>query len=913
MQNNNINMTYHNLSERLKRDLKSNFNHNGNLVCENNIIYLEFYYVKKSIELYKDSIEVVEVAKKLCEVNGIEANTNNLKRLTCLIKRKFDFYQIDLFALTKRYITISIYKDILNGNEDFKRKESITMSELLDKINSLFCCVEYDSNHILFKMIKEHNIEVFDTDYKYNFIGFNQLRLPKDSVEKLIELFREYVKAHIHLINISFEELSLLKESNFNEIYRELNEDDIKVIRGVYKAFTNKPKQLKRAFEDTNIKVIHLYTWRRMTYVSKKEIDEFVNSKRNYIHAHKYLSEHGCTQLVGSVAKNNGIHFEMFNNTYYATKSELDKYLKQFKYNLEYINAESLYDRVNLKIINLPHKREKDFPKVKELILDFTKQINSNSKVTLNAYTPAIYDIYNIILDNIKFDLIKENKTYNNELFERIIKMIGYNSKLMLISFINYLKEKKKFDLNGFINTRENKKIKPYKAENFINLLSYLLEIIYDENKFKKLYRNWNLSSTFLYVFLHFSLAWRRNDILTQIPIIDLKLIDLEIDNGESFIRWLEEGNKLSFEDCKYICKLVEERTNRLREKANKNKVQLRCIICDVLIEPIAILLTINEANRQIHTNKYKNLQKYEKCMNIKYTVPTKIQEQFTKYFDIDIEEILEGTFDNRRMNKGFLTLVVEKAEELNLFGYYITQLLRGHKFDRKKLSETTKIYLEKNTDINSVMAFSAGTMGSVNYLLNQLVDENFDKKNIEEKLLAMDETNLTPYAIEKNIKIISNKLSTLQLELKEYFTNNGDKKILLEDLLYGQSFYGIEERTKCLLKITRKENCITRIAPIDRRDDKLVKNKCPLNRRSCIGCDYVISLRYFIYVFEEKFKQILTKYEKAKSELDKEIITKSITNHYIPLLKDLTVLLEKEEVSKVIDINRYNQLKECN
>lgn len=908
-------MTYHNLSAKLKRDFKKNFTHNGNLVCrDNNIcnLYLDFNYVKESVELYLNSIDITNLAKKLIEINKTDVNSNNMKRISSVICTRFNFYKIELFDCSKNYISISDYNEILNKSEDFRRKECITQSELIDKMNSLYCGVEYSTHHLFSDMVKEYNLEVFYSNYKYNFISSRQVIYPKKTVEKLVELFTEYLRTHVYLMNITFEEYLSLTENEFNEIYKELKEEDIESIGETYKSLLISARKFRRAFEDTNIKVIHFWTYRRKIYVSKKEFAEFVNFKQNYIKVSDYMSENGYPRFVVGTAKTNGIDYKIYKGHFYVTKSNLDKYIKVDNFNKKYFNAESLYDRVNLKIMNFPHKKDNDFPEVRELILDFTKDCNISSKNTLGRYPSAIYNTYNLILDYIQCNLIKENETLNNELFEKIIiKVTNSNIKLRLIAFVNYLKEKKKFKLKGFFDIKNSEEILPYSAEGFINLLSHLLEVIYDENEFRKLYRNWNLSSSFLYVLLHFSLAWRRVDLLTKIPIINSKLANSDIEDGESFIKWLEDGNTLSHESCMDICKSVEEQTNRLREKASKNNIQLSCIICDSLTEPIGTLLYINEANRQIHINKYKNHQKNERCFNSNYTIPKKIQHQFKKYFDIDINKILGGDFSNIRMTKGFLTLVTNKAEELDLFGYYYSQLLRGHHFDKNKLSETTKIYLNKSTDANSVMAFATGTMGSVTYMLLQLLDENFNNKSKEEKILAINETNLTPYAIEKNMKIISNNVSKLNSELEKYFTNNGDKEVFLKDLLYGQQFYGIEERTKCLLKITRKEDCITRIAPLNEEDDKLVKNKCPLSRRSCIGCDYVISLRYFIYVFESKFKQILTKLENAKSEIDKEIIVEIINSSYIPLLNDLAILLGKEEVFKVVDMNRYIQLVE--
>lgn len=373
------------------------------------------------------------------------------------------------------------------------------------------------------------------------------------------------------------------------------------------------------------------------------------------------------------------------------------------------------------------------------------------------------------------------------------------------------------------------------------------------------------------------------------------------------FIKWLEKGNTPSPENCMEVCKSIEEQTKRLRLKAGKNKEKLHCIICDALIEPIGILLYINEANRQIHLKRRKRKAKCG-ALNQSCTVSTAVKDQLKTHFQIDIVKILGGSFDNTRMNKGFLSLVQEKSQELNLFGYYYAQVLRSHRFNRNALSETTKIYLDKSVENNIVKVFATGTMGSVAYMLNQLVDKRFNEKTVDKQISIINETNITPYTAEQSIKAINNKVSKIDAELNRYFAKGGSEESFLSKVLYGDN-YGLEERTKCLVKITNEENCITRIAPFYEGYDEKVTNNCPLGRRTCIGCDYVIALRYFIYTFEQRFNQILTKLENAKSKYDKEIIINIINTSYIPLINDLEVVLGSEEVYKVIDTIRYGKL----
>ncbi|AJG98557.1 hypothetical protein LF65_01959 [Clostridium beijerinckii] len=617
-------------------------------------------------------------------------------------------------------------------------------------------------------------------------------------------------------------------------------------------------------------------------------------------------------RFVPRIAENNGMKLIRYKNYSYIKKEDIDRYTHISNYNSEINKVNSLYDRVKVKIKYYPNKNENKYPIFKEYLMDFTKHTNKN--VTTMQYAHSIYAIYNILLDNMKRDLEPKNEAENNKLFSKAIRIVyeSNNRRKILIQFVNYLIDKKNLKLNKLIDIKEKLTKKAYTKEQFITLLSKLLEIFHNENSLKKIYRNWNLSSAVSYVFMHYCLSWRRMDLISQLSKPNFKIISADITDGEAFITWLEDGNKITYEMAQYICKSIEEETERLRKKAYKNNMKLTCIISDALVKEVATLFCINEANRQIHIYKYKRSRNKERCFNTNATTHKQIQILFKENFNIDVMEILGSSFDNIRMNKGFLTLVKEKAEELNLFAYHYAEVLRGHTPTRGALAETTKIYLDKNVAKASVTAFATGTMGSVVYTLLQLIDDGFENKSDKEQIEAIQNLNMTPYTIEKNLQVISNKISAMRSEIQKYFKQGGYKEGFLQDLLYGQTSYGIEEKTKCLIKITKKEEFgIIRIKSMNYSEEKATNKWCPFNRRSCIGCQYMIALRYFIYEFEKKFNQVLHDLETAESQLDKDIVVESINEIYIPVLNDLGIMLGSEEVSKVIDTERYQKLVE--
>lgn len=884
----------------LKKDIEKKHNCE-HTILKNDDIYIDFNYFKKSIELCLKSIPVKVLVDKIIETSKMGDKLSS-KNLIPKLDRSENLYCINLFSTQERFIGIDDFKRVLNEHEALLEKDCITIDELIDKINNIYHGFPR-TKWLYMNIISEHNLEIF-MNYRYNFIKPGTSLIPPETVDKVMSIYNDRVKKNIILINTSFDEYLSLQCSEFNEIYRELTDlekEDFLI---------KKRDSIINAFKDTNIKCISLYS---RVYVSKKEFEEFKKFKEEYVPAKVSFENERGIGFNASIAENLNIKLFKYKNTMYIRKSDMDIYANRVNSLNSYNKLESIYERAKFKIEEEPHWKNDMFPEVKELILEHCKNMKSKSKDSLSNYPSQQYSLYKTILNNIKVKLTNENELENDKLFTNILSMEGSDAaKRKIITFINFLKSKKGFKLKTYasVDDRKEKEKTPYSAESFINLLAALLEIVYDEEKLKKLYRNWNLSSSILYVFLHYSIAWRRKDMLDKIPVIDLRLINPSIKDGEMFIEWLEKGNTISPENCMEVCKSIEEQTKRLRLKANKNKERLHCVICDALIEPIGILLYINQANRQIHLKQLEGKRHRVNygSLNERYTRSTYVKDQLETHFKIDITKILGGSFDNTRMNKGFLSLVQDKSQELNLFGYYYAQVLRSHRFNRNALSETTKIYLDKSVEKNIVKVFATGTMGSVAYILNQLVDKEFDKKTIDEQISIVNETNITPYAAEQSIKVISNKISKMDAELNKYFAKGGSKEGFLSKVLYGDD-YGLEERTKCLVKITNEKNCITRIAPFyEGRDEKVIKN-CPIGRRTCVGCDYVITLRYFIYTFEQRFNQVLTKLENAKSKYDKEIIIDIINTSYVPLMNDLGTVLGPDEVYKAIDTVRYGKL----
>lgn len=902
-----ISMTFNGANEKLKKGLKNN-TFGSNVIERNNIIYIKKDYFDDSVELYRNSIELSNIPEKIVEYLGKEVNSS--KNICKILASRCNAYCIRLIHNRNLYISKEKFGEILKSLQIIKNKKCITSSEFLNMINNSFRGVKFKAllQICILNFIKENKLEVISETFIGNVYPHCEILYPHNTVEKAMQSFNEYVKENVKLLNITFDEYLALNDIDFERDYRVLKKEDFLILKESSSYF-NRFKKLTSIFEKTDIKLI--LVCKQKIYVSKKEFNEYVNFKKIYVAASSYFKDLGI-KFSKKVARNNGIEIVTNNKFCYIKKEDIDRYIHVTNYNSESKKSNSLYDRVRIKIEYYPNENDNKYPKFKEYLMEFVKRLSG--EVRGFTYVHRIYNLYNVILDNIKIDLETKNEEENNLLFNKIIRRNyeSQNSRIMTIQFVNYLIDKKNFKLNRIIDVKEKRIKEAYTKEQFITLLSKLLEIINNKNNLKRIYKNWNLSSAVSYVFMHYCLAWRKMDLVCQLPKPNFNLISADITDGESFIRWLENGNKITYEMAEIICRSLEEETKRLRKKAYKNGVKLSCIISDALMKEVATLLCLNEANRQIHIKLTRKKRIENRCFNAGYIEPKNIQILFKENFDIDIEEILGGNFSNIRMNKGFLTLVEEKAEELNLFAYHYAEVLRGHSPTRGALAETTKIYLDKDVAKASVMAFATGTMGSVAYTLLQLVDEGFEDKSAQEQIKAIQNLNMTPYTIEKNVKVISNKISAIKSEIYRFFKQGGYKKGFLQELIYGQKSYGIEKKTKCLIKITKKEELgISRISSMNYSVEKATNKWCPFNRRSCIGCQYMIALRYFVYEFEKKFNKVLDDFESAESQLDKEIAVESINELYIPVLNDLWIILGSDEISKVINTERYKKLVE--
>lgn len=789
--------------------------------------------------------------------------------------------------------------------QNTEMKNYITSKELLDKLNSMYPFVKFTYGTGILRGIIGRKKDEYKNSNKIILNGYKKMHLYSNEFvnEVIWDLENHMNDSKVRLLNMTFEEYKSLSESDIkrdyyclNDVIKVFNKNNIRIHNEIkFRFFRNR-------FKNTNIKVIFIL--KGESFVSKKELDICLNEIKVYISG-KDIKDKYNVNMTAKIAEVNKLEYKtnlpVLGEGIFVKEYGITEYVKRNHHLKERRNTKSLLGDFNAKIKYYPNKNEEKYPISMKIFLNFILEVSNN---VLKKYTSIYFNIYNLLFDNLNKEISAMTQEEWKILYQNILLGLENTKKNIFIEFINYLRNNG-VNAPAIANTTTLKELEPYSAEQFINLVVGILDIIKDNESLKKTYRNWNLSTALTYVFMHFCVAWRRTDIIDKLPQINLKLID-GVSDGESFFKWLENGGEITDEIARIVCKYMEERVDRLGLKINKTTKQITCILPEVMYKEIALLLFISEANRQIHTIKYKRARKKNTILNPDYTQPKKITELFLENFNLNLTEILGGKFENIRMNKGFLSLVRDKAEELGLaWGYYAAQKLRGHSVSKRTLlSDMTKIYLRKEIDDISLKAFSIGSMGSVVYNILKIMNFDFNNKTVSEQIELVRAFKLTPFEIEKATEIIQKKAFEMERVINKFLSEGGNKDNFMSELLYGKDSFGLERQTKCLLKVIK--NATNKIEKISLVVDK----PCWIGKKSCIGCDYLIALRYFIYEFERKFNELLDKLEESETYLDREIHIARFNNIYLPVIEDIYSALG-EQVLEFLDMDRFYRLVE--
>ncbi|MGU8835527.1 hypothetical protein ACV3UL_14700 [Clostridium perfringens] len=879
------------------------------------VFYIENNYIDAQVNLYNQSKSIKLLSKELTKINHCSTITSPSRLLNCLLRKNVKIYDIPLLSKDK-FISLDDFNNIINCVKYVINSNCLTSKEVLASINQLFIVGKYTQmeTSMIQNIMSDNNLDFISPNHLGNFTGANLIT--KEDSNLLLSKIKVFFESEIlALNNLTYEEYYNMSHEEFSHNYVSYSE-----IENVLLEFISPPKSLGsysfnykfNLFSNSDIRVIGIRVPICDLFINKKDFDETIDILRSYVNTNYIATTLNLTcniERKSLEAQGINVHLDLplVTGQLYVKREDAEKYCKFYTYQKVLSNASTIFQRYSIRIDYYPNPKDILIPETLKLLNEYVLY-RSNKRRTHGSFDAAFYDLYNILCDNLKLDLTLLSGDRLNKQLDKLLILSSSKCRVKeaWIGFINYLRTTNdNFKDVVFLKLiQDTKKVEPYGEESFINLAIALIDIIENKSLLKKTYYNWNVSSALCYVFLHLCLAWRRNDLSTKLPSPNLNLIS-NLGEYNNFIEWLEDDNELSERLSLTICKDIENKVNRFNLVANKNQQNLLCVIPKFLCKHLALLLCINETNKKLTKVTNKKVKRYDRIFT-KSGIEN-LTKIFSQEFDTDLTAILGDTFNNIKATKSFLTLITEKSEEFGLsYGYYLAQKLRGHKSTPELLSNTTKIYLHKDISKASVMAFAVGTMGSVKYNLLSLVDDEFNDMSILNQANKIVSLSLTPHEIETIIKTLAIKSDEIKRIMATALTTKDRKDKFLDELLFGKNNYGKHPHTKCIFKIIKNiDNTLKEISVDENR-------KCPYRTESCIGCVYLIGLKYFMFYLEDKFNEVLDNLENSVSRIDKEIHLGRLQEIYLPTISDMFDIFGKETISNLLNTQRYKELVEC-
>jgi hypothetical protein len=666
------------------------------------------------------------------------------------------------------------------------------------------------------------------------------------------------------------------------------------------------------------INIIRLMSPICETYYRKEEVDHWIGISKMYTKSNIVKSRME-NSLGVTINKAFSPHFfkarqiNIINNPpllgkgVFVLNDDIPKLMALIKYEEDLNLAETSYQRFQIKKKTLKVFNDK-IPRTLKMYDEYCLITSNNSKSDdIRNLSSRFLNIYQILCSRLKVELENLSKAELNEVTNQLIKAASKSSSKMekaMILFLRYLKKNTSIRNVPTYVTHKSKgeSYKPYNIENYIQVLFLISNTLTEHNKIKQLIGKRTISSSFLYVYLHFVLAWRKKDLLKGLPFPNLALVNLD---ANSFLNWIQDEDNIFTEEMgRLICRNIEEQISRKKIKSGKTDTELVCIIPEFMYTTLGLLFCLCEANRVYEESKHKRSCKTSTLISVAGTEGPNIEKSIKVVCGISINEMLGDNFNNIRGIKSFLTNISEKSEEFKLgAGYYYAQILRAHKDKTNLVSEVTKIYVEKDIGKASVNAFLTGTMSCVKYNILSLIDSKFESysyKMAESEVMSL---KMTPYEVEMTMKIVGEKSTKINNFLKERLTSQIEKELFLTELLYGKKSYAKHINTKCLFRVVN-------VAKSNIRKIGITENKeCVYNTNNCIGCEYFIALKYFIYEFGKRFDDVLDDLESSNTLIDIKMNLDRINTLYVPMIKEMQIEIGKHRTEELLNSARFKEL----
>lgn len=371
-------------------------------------------------------------------------------------------------------------------------------------------------------------------------------------------------------------------------------------------------------------------------------------------------------------------------------------------------------------------------------------------------------------------------------------------------------------------------------------------------------------ASTWLFVSLHFTNAWRAKDFLA-LPFINIDLA------GNFSFNWFKNGNRLNNTQAQ---KIINQYASQRLVVSKTGALNRFLVNFDMLI-PFATMIIICDLHRkQEHDSKLIHLG------NKRGTI--------RKDFFIDYK----FKFQSRKMNRSFMTYLFHKAvqsSEYKKIALSIPQRTRAH-----TKQDSTAIYIQttnQDEPIDNVTEhlFNRGHFGYLYNLLIQTIQiKKQDNLSLEEetfRLLELKRKFLFPLTLESFGHFLQKQQEKFEPIAIQIFNMPLDSLETKLETLYKDLSPSHTEHIQCF----NYPDCITP------------------NCFSCVGCIYSVPKTYLLISIKEELSKRISILQNtnhiAVAEREKSWILKLLS-----LLQEAVDTFGKEYVNSFINLNTLFQ-----
>ncbi len=522
------------------------------------------------------------------------------------------------------------------------------------------------------------------------------------------------------------------------------------------------------------------------------------------------------------------------------------------------------------------------------------------------TYISHIFDLYKTI-SRINKELMSFKDAEIEKLLNNYLKDKGKNASIHFCLFISELQRKYRTEYKNNYQYDKHlafgeRDVSPYTEEQYFRFGFLILNDshVWYQGYLEKALSHWRFSSLWLYGLLHYLCAWRRQDMIKQLPSPTL---DMEPDEFIGLVR----NNDFTEEMAYKITTEVEMKVRYMNLKPlktnDRNPPNLVLEVPESARYRLGMLLGLCEAHRQ-KSNKDTLIMKTKILKDVQI-----------EFFGSEFNSIFGGTgLNNIRLNKTFEILIAKKADENKIgTGYILASFARSHKCNGEQKSNTTLVYLEgyrKLTNGELVMRelFERGVCSFIPYLVLKTIEgeENLSKMSLPNQTqLIKSISKIHPSDIETVITVTNEVLQRANEEamsiLKQFgFVNaiGGSNRENAET--QKEKIYRFLSRIASGTAPARENNmnCIS-----------VAKGIGCINqdRTSCIGCGQEIYLKSTIYLIGQKLRASNSKIFEGITENEKYKYKQLVEQMYKPALREILVILQS--VYGINDVSEYRDL----